>query len=260
MKKLVLNCLVIAALSVMVAFTSCGGGSSSGGGGSSSGKGKIIMKTKGNVKLNFEGTGTVAIDWGDGNRETHEMGKIIDHYYSDFTERTITIDGKNITLINCSKSRVTFLDVSNCSTLRHLKCHENELTILDLSKNTKLEVLWCSDNGLINLDVSKNTALVSLDCDRNELTSLDVSKCTALVELDCSHNQLKSLDMSKNRALFELNCSGNLLTGSALDALFRTLNSSDNEKSIAINHNPGVKDCDETIAIKKGWRFRELGY
>ena len=245
--------------------------------------GIIIMKAEGYyVKLILNGTAT--IDWGDGNSVTHEFGKEGDRIsksYSDFTERTITITGKNMTYMDCPDSRVTFLDVSKNTALLALCCVENELTSLDLSKNTKLEELICADNGLksldlskniklkslycgenelTSLDLSKNTALLELDCNRNELTSLDVSKCSALTYLNCSHNRLLSLDLSKNTTLFELNCSGNLLNGSALDALFGSLRSSDKKKSIAIYHNPGVKDCDETIAMKKGWEVRSFQY
>jgi len=248
------------------------------------GNGIITMKAEGyRVFLYFKGTGSVAIDWGDGERETFEIGEEIleeiNHSYSDFKERTITITGKNITYMSCPRSRVTFLDVSKYTSLLALLCYENELTSLDLSKNTQLELLTCSDNGLTSLDLSKNTKLedlncgeneltdldlskntklITLSCERNELTSLDVSKCSALAFLDCSHNHLKSLDMSKNSSLDNLYCSGNQLTGSALDALFRSLNSIDKKKNIFIYHNPGVKDCDETIAMKKGWEVRGL--
>ena len=169
MKRVILSYLAIAAIVVSAAFTSCGGGSGSSGGGG--GKGNIIMKGE-TDKMSFSlaGEGNVTIDWGDGVRETHEIGNnsSFSHEYTGTSVRTVAISGKNITKLNC-RSGLTSLDVSKCTTLTMLDCGHNQLT---------------------SLDVSKCTALTKLDCEYNQLTSLDVSKCTALTELDCRNNQL----------------------------------------------------------------------
>ena len=118
-----------------------------------------------------------------------------------------------LTYLNCSDNDLTTLDLSNCTALIGLDCESNQLTTLDLSNNTALEYLFCSWNwALTSLDVSNSTALTYLDCSDNNLTTLDLSNNTALTELYCSSNQLASLDLSNNTALTELNCYDNQLT------------------------------------------------
>jgi hypothetical protein len=56
----------------------------------------------------------------------------------------------------------------------------------------------------------------------------------------------------------ELYCSPNKLSVAALNTLFRSLHSNtiaDLSKLIAIDANPGAKNCDRTIATNKGWTF-----
>ena len=234
-----LSMLVIAALAVTAAFTSCGGGSGSSGGGkgiggSGGGNGIIIMKQDGAyLRLILDGTGN--IDWGDGVSEKYEFGKQrtkIEHDYPVRAERTITITGKNITDFNCS---------------------DLNITSLDLSKNTALVALLCSNNALTSLDLSKNTKLVELYCKRNKITSLDVSNCSALTFLECSLNHLTSLDLSKNTALNDLRCGGNdRMTKSAMEALYGTLHSNAGDKYITILYN-SAGGTDVSIAEKKGW-------
>ena len=63
----------------------------------------------------------------------------------------------------------------------------------------------------------------------------------------------RGLDLSKNTSLTILDCVYNKLTSSALNALFETLHSNAGEKIISILGNPGDKDCDRSIAERKGW-------
>jgi len=180
-----------------------------------------------------------------------------------------------LTVLDCSGNQLTSLDVSKNAKMKSLKCYTNQLPSLEVSKNAALTELDCSGNPLTSLDVSKNDALTVFHCSNNELTSLDVSKNTTLSELVCPNNQLTSLDVSRNTALTELNCWNNWLTSldvskntalaklslswnqldaAALNALFETLHSDHlTVKWIRINHNPGEKDCDRSIAINKGW-------
>ena len=260
MKKVVLNYLVIAALALAAAFTSCGGGSSSGSsGGKSSGKIKMTTEQGGSFSFQLAGNGVATVDWGDGSEKVsltlnEERGVEFTHTYPNATIRTITINGDNITRLQCRD--ITSLDVRLCSELTILGC-SGTLTSLDVSKNTMLIRLDCGYNQLTSLDVSRNTALTELLCNRNQLTNLDISKNTALTELYCGGNQLKILNVSKNTALTRLNCNSNqLLTGSALNALFETLHSNTGEKIINIFDVPGANDCDRSIAERKGWTVR----
>jgi hypothetical protein len=180
----------------------------------------------------------LTIDWGDGKKSNvneafhdeigydfHEFRFL--HDYSNTTGHTIVISG-SITDFNCRGMQVTHLDLSRIKTL------------------------------------------VSVDCSENNLTALDVSTNTVLDRLECDYNQLTSLDVSKNKSLALLSCVGNELTASALNDLFRTLPKwrglEYGEKgTIYISRrnsgpgdNPGVWDCDRSIAEERGWGFRTL--
>ena len=264
MKRVVLNYLVIAALALSAAFTSCGGGSGS----RSSGKIMITTESK-DFWVEIAGSGVVTVDWGDGTekvtRTLYENNTIsfsqgypnattsFEHDYPNETIRTVTINGENIKWVYIRRY-ITSLDVSRCTELIYLKNVGGPLTSLDLSKNTALTVLILEVHKLTSLDVSKCTALTTLSCEVGELRSLDISKNTALTQLNCNMNKLTTLDVSKNTELKELYCNYNQLTSSAINALFGTLHSNAGEKTIVLLNNPGVKDCDRSIAERKGWR------
>jgi len=303
MKKVVLNHLVIAALAVAAAFTSCGGGSGSSGsgGGKSSGKIKMTTERGGDFSFNLTGSGVATVDWGDGSEKVsltlNENEVRFSHEYPNASIRTITINGDNITGMQCSW--ITSLDVSRCTEMTKLGVNQSEFKNLDISKNTALTKLSFSSVRIASLDVRKNTSLTSLSCSDITLTSLDVSNNTALTDLylkdlrsltsldvsgatalttlsvwrsflltslDVSKNTalillevqevpLKSLDVSENTALTWLRVPITTLTTSALNDLFGTLHSNAGEKKIDINGNPGSKDCDRSIALRKGWTF-----
>ena len=222
----VINYLIIAFIAV-VTMVACVG----------VGKGNIVMKAETDkIDFSMSGAGNVIIDWGDGTRETHEIGddSRLRHEYSGRSVRTITITGKNIMKLNCSRNELTSLDVSKAKTLTSLSCGNNQLSILDLSKNTEL------------------TSLSIHNC---PLTSLDVSKNNALRYLTCYYNKLTNLDVSESNELITLICQGNQLTGSVLDNLFRMLPNNEGEKIISIIQNPGEESCNKSIAMDKGWRF-----
>jgi Leucine-rich repeat (LRR) protein len=177
--------------------------------------------------------------------------------------------------LTCNNNQITALDVRNCPELGLLWCHSNQLTALDVRQCPALLQLFCDVNQLTELDVSKCPALLHLYCGDNQLTELDVSKCPALEELKCEYNQLTSLDVSNHPALRELwcgdnqlieldvsgctallflRCRNNQLMPAALNTIFSALPYRDNNTgSININNNPGVEDCDISIAQDKGW-------
>ncbi len=126
------------------------------------------------------------------------------------TELNISQNTK-LTDLDCTQNQLTSLDVSKNTVLGTLRCDKNFLTALDVSKNVVLEELSCRENSITVLDVSLNTILNTLNCGMNQLTALDVSKNTALRSLSCYNNQLTALDVSKNTALRYLGCLGNLL-------------------------------------------------
>ena len=185
----------------------------------SSDKVKMTTEAGGEVNMQLCGSGVATVDWGDGSKKdvltlNKDKSARIYHTYPGAAIRTITVNGDNITALDCNRCGLTSLDVSKNTELTSLTCSFNQLTRLNVSKNTALTSLVCDHNRhLANLDVSKNTALTLLECGDNQLASLDVSYNTALKVLWCNGNRLTGLDVSKNTALKELYCYENQLTG-----------------------------------------------
>jgi len=141
-------------------------------------------------------------------------------------------------------------------------------TVHNILITGKVTYLNCAGSQLTALDVSRNTTLTELNCGKNQLTALDVSKNTALNGLECNFNKIKSLDVSKNTALGVLEIVGNLFTATALNDLFRTLPDYSKTSDIGVIYlterhplavgNPGNRDCDRSIALKRGWDFMSI--
>ena len=149
-----------------------------------------------------------------------------------------------LTILDCSKNKLTKLNVRNNTALVSLKCFSNKLTELDVSKNTALTDLRCSENQLEALDVGNNTALTSFECNKNKLTELDVSKNTALTRLQCVENALNSLNVRNNTALVSLECAYNKLTelDVSKNTLLTYLNFSNNQiAELDVSHNTALE-------------------
>ncbi|MDR0660946.1 MAG: hypothetical protein LBG19_09150 [Prevotellaceae bacterium] len=117
----------------------------------------------------------------------------------------------NLTMLNCSGSNITSLDLSKNAKLTRLSCRENKITKLNLENNAVLTNLACGINRLDTLNLSNNTALTELDCCGNQLTELNLTNNTELSILICCFNNLKTLDISNNTRLVALDCSSNKL-------------------------------------------------
>jgi hypothetical protein len=162
----------------------------------------------------------------------------------------------------CAENQLSILDMNKNVKLKNIDCSDNKLTILDISENIVIEDLSCSKNFLKHLDVSKNVELEDLGCSDNQLTTLDISKNIELENLYCYGNQLTVLDVSKNIKLRKLYCFNNQLSSQSLNALFHTLPIIHNNtalsafivrSSIDVSGNPGVKNCNKSIAENRGW-------
>jgi len=241
---------------------------------------KISMITQvAKVRLQLGGSGSAIIDWGDGSKKEvvslhKESLAQVDHTYAGGSTHTITINGENITALNCKDAGLKYLDVRKNPELTFLDCSDNQLMQLNLKQNTALKTVWCNGNQLtnidvsqnvlltelycyrnrlVNLDVSKNTALTWLNCYQNELKSLDLTENTALRRLDCYENKLQSLDLSNNPSAYWVVCSDNQLSTESMNALFNTLQKGKSPGKIFIGGNPGEKDCDRTMAKNNNW-------
>jgi trimeric autotransporter adhesin len=101
--------------------------------------------------------------------------------------------------------------IEDFSVLSSLNCSKNKLTALDLSSNPSLTTLICPENNLANLNIALNTALKKLDITGNQMADLDISTNLVLERLLCSSNLLRALNIISNSALIEVNASSNLL-------------------------------------------------
>ena len=99
--------------------------------------------------------------------------------------------------------------------------------------------------------VTLSGEITGFECEWGGITELDVSRNTALTDLSMGVNQLKSLDVSKNTALKSLHIKANQFTAAALNDLFGTLHNKGGIINIA--YNPGVDDCNISMAEAKGW-------
>jgi hypothetical protein len=113
----------------------------------------------GKVSIILLGSGSAAIDWGDGSTKvtkTLPFDSYIDfsHNYSNTKTRIIKIYGNNITELNCSYNQLTDLDVSRNTALIGLYCFENQLMSLDVSKNSMLSFLSCGFNKLLTNELN----------------------------------------------------------------------------------------------------------
>lgn len=107
---------------------------------------------------------------------------------------------------------LTSLDVTGCPELVFLSCVDNHLTSLDITKNPKLYSVDAMTNHLTSLDVTKNPLLTTIFVTENNLSSIDVSKNTLLKTFEIGINRLTKLDVSHNTALDYLGCHNNNLT------------------------------------------------
>jgi hypothetical protein len=243
--------------------------------------GKINMVSRGvnSATIRLSGKGKATVDWGDGSaREVINLSEkqelTIRHAYPDASIHVITINGSYISALECNNNGLTYLDTSHAPELSHLDCSGNQLPCLDLSGNGALKVLWCNrnllselklsnnsqltelychDNLLAQLDLSSNRALIRVNCSRNRLKSLELNSNAELTRMDCYENQISTLDFSNNKKLNYAVCSDNQLTTKELNRLFSTFWREAAGK-IFIGGNPGEKECDRSIAEKRGWK------
>lgn len=117
---------------------------------------------------------------------------------------------RNLRMLDCSKNRLTWLELSDLDQLQELRCHGNSMTELDLVRCPALETLYCSKNQLTTLSLGALPSLTALLCQDNRLVELDVSACPKLEFLLCSDNCLPFLDVSANSGLTELQAQGNV--------------------------------------------------
>lgn len=68
------------------------------------------------------------------------------------------------------------MDISKNEQLTGLECSKNKLTKLNIGNNKELYYLHCGNNSLTSINISKCTNLVQFYCNNNKLEKLDVRK------------------------------------------------------------------------------------
>lgn len=186
----------------------------------------------------------IAIDWGNGARQSTTIGTGVKRFDGTADGTTITVYGdviavnlesygefgdeyglwnNNITGVDFSNNEMLVsvntymnpireINVSNLKNLVELDASYCDLATIDVSNNTKLQYLSCYGNELSSLDVSKNPELVELNARVNQLESIDLKNNSALQSLNLTNNKLQSIDLSNLTNLEELSLMGNLLT------------------------------------------------
>jgi len=172
------------------------------------------------VNVKIRGVGKITINWGNGTSNNYYMLWFRDKNFSCVSferERTITIYGSYITYLDCSKNKLTNLEIDENRTLEWLNCCANKLTHLNTSKNSSLKELYCGDNKLIELNLNNNGNLTVLDCRNNKLTKLNIGKNYKLTKLICRNNNITNLDIKANDSLSILDwttvCIGDTIKG-----------------------------------------------
>ena len=173
--------------------------------------------------------------------------------FTDGSAHTYTLAGTQITI----RGNVSELD-----------CSKNRLTNIDVSKSTSLWTLKCSDNKLTSLNASGSSLLTEVNCSNNRLTSLDVSGCASLETLECDNNHLTSLNISGCVALKTLYCYSNCINGEAMTKL---VNSLPDRKGMSsgtlgvVKYSSEKKDqnwcsfADVATASEKNWSVQKYG-
>ncbi len=121
-------------------------------------------------------------------------------------------NNKRVTSVTCINNQISELHVDSLHSLEFLECAENKLKNIDVSNNHILSYFNCANNQIASLNLTSNLDLANLICPFNLLTELDVRLNSRLVEFHCGDNQILSLDLSSNTKLTIVACYNNKLS------------------------------------------------
>jgi len=146
--------------------------------------------------LNFYGVNNLnVLDLSNNNKLSHFVCE------NNLLIESVTIHSSVIEEIICRDNPVlTYLDASDCPSLKSIDCRLNTLETLNLDGNISLEVINCPLNVISELDLSTCKNLRKLDCELNNLNSLDLGSNYLLDSLNCRLNILEFLNI-KNGSL-----------------------------------------------------------
>lgn len=131
---------------------------------------------------------------------------IIINYNDKLKDLTGIQNFESLNFLDCHKTGVTDLDVTNNKDLISLNCSDTNITELNITQNTKLTTLMCDGTNISNLNTTNNPELESLCCNGTNIRNLDISRNQKLTELNCSDTHIEDLDISNNSQLEKLEC------------------------------------------------------
>ena len=147
---------------------------------------------------------------GSGILETLDISKNIELIYLDCSKNKLSelnvSKNKKLEILFLGLNNLTRLDLSQNTEIRHLYGNYNRIEELILGNKQKLIRIDLYTNRLTHLDVSKSSNIEFINVQMNQLRNLDVSNLTELTGLYVDWNQLGTLDVSKNKKLRYLQC------------------------------------------------------
>lgn len=195
-------------------------------------------------KLSFlvnthEANGTIAVDWGTGNRTEYEGqrgytpgtyqigGNRIDGtaagttvtIYGDLAAVDLSGFGDVAADFGLWDNAISAIDLSNAESLRLLNVYWNPVKSIDLSGCPELQILNVSHTAMTELDLSPVPGLLWLSAYSDgfeseeimPLSTLDVTMLPRLQYIDAKNNKLTAIDLSHNPMLRWANFNGNKL-------------------------------------------------
>ena len=165
--------------------------------------------------------------------EANGMGNGIQYDDSVFTSSIDTVTYLNVGISEVADSISDLTGIEDFILLTVLQCSRNKLTTLDVSQNVNLVTLNCDKNKLTNLNINNCINLIDLKIEDNQLTTLDLTTNINLREIEMSGNLVTCLDVSQlsNIHITELLCNDNLLEELIIDSAIVGLDASNNNLS-----------------------------
>jgi hypothetical protein len=172
---------------------------------------------------------------------------------------------KTLTMLICGNNRINNLDLNNYKSLQHLVCNytnifyrSSNIYYIRSGKYLFRKQYFTNSRSLLKSADDGIGAIIDYENKTKNppLSHINLTGCNALISMSCENNQVTTIDMSDCVSLEYLSLKYNELTSNALNTIFESLPMNNtNNAEIYIKGNQGVSDCDEGIAINKGWKI-----
>lgn len=170
---------------------------------------------------------------------------------------TIKINQSNkITVRGGAPFAVSFSTTEHYTSVSAVIDNMDLIVLGDRDKSSKLYVADSRNEITLYGDISS----LAIDTELKDVVSSITIESDTLVCLSCPECGVGNINITNAPALKEVHCFGNNLYEIALNKLFLMLPNApkDEERTVIIksdeHSNPGLNDCDITLATDKGWR------